>query len=125
MSALLLALSFAGTKLLGPERTARAFSTVGRLRRRLKLRTQSRVPSEIDERVQRALRFLPLPVECLDQAMVTWYQLNVDGHPATLKIGMKLAPLAGHAWVVSRGETFVLVPGIEDFSVVAEFPPWP
>jgi hypothetical protein len=56
--------------------------------------------------------------------MVTWYELNARGFEATLRIGMKLTPLSGHAWVVSGDETFVTTPGLEDYAVVAEFPPW-
>jgi hypothetical protein len=130
MNAILLSLSFAGTKLLGPDRTARAFEVAGKVRKRLPipllsaLRGRQRSRSEIAARVQRGLDLLPLPVECLDQAMVTWYQLNLRGHPATLKIGMKLSPLTGHAWVVSGDETFVVTPGLEDYAVVAEFDAW-
>ncbi len=124
MSALLLGLSFASTKLLGPDRTARAFEALGRARVRVGLRGRRRDSQEVARRVQRGLDFLPLPAECLDQAMVTWYLLNTKGHPATLRIGMKLSPLSGHAWVVCGEETFVTVPGLEDFAVVAEFPPW-
>lgn len=123
MSAILLSLSFAGTKLLGPERTARAFTVAGKLARRVPRVTRP-TPRQIAERVQRGLDLLPLPVECLDQAMVTWYQLNVRGHAATLKIGMKLSPLSGHAWVESGAEVFVTTPGIEDYTVMAEFAPW-
>lgn len=56
--------------------------------------------------------------------MVVWYLLNREGHAATLKIGMKLAPLTGHAWVTAGDESFVVIPDIEDFTVVAEFAPW-
>ena len=77
------------------------------------------------QRIERGLRWLPLPVECLDQAIVTWYALNLKGHAATMKVGMKLSPVSGHAWVACDGDTFVCVPGLEDFTVVAEFPPWP
>lgn len=124
MSAILLSLSFAGTKLFGPDRTARAFELAGKLRRRLPIPSRARGKGDIAARVTRGLSFLPLQVECLDQAMVTWYQLNKRGHAATLKIGMKLSPLMGHAWVVSGDDVFVTVPGIEDFAVVAEFEPW-
>ncbi len=124
MSAILLSLSFAGTKLFGPDRTAHAFTLAGKLRRRFPFRGRPREKSEIAARVERGLAYLPLQVECLDQAMVTWYQLNKRGHAATLKIGMKLSPLMGHAWVVSGADVFVTVPGLEDFAVVAEFEPW-
>jgi hypothetical protein len=124
MSAILLTLSFAGTKTLGPDRTARAFELVGKVRRALPRLRRARSRAEVAARVERRLALLPLHVECLDQAMVTWYELNARGFEATLRIGMKLTPLSGHAWVVSGDETFVTTPGLEDYAVVAEFPPW-
>lgn len=123
MSAALLTLSFIGTKTLGIDRTARAFERAGRLARRLRPARRTRA-DELARRVERGLRWLPLPVECLDQAIVTWYALNREGHSATMKLGMKLTPVSGHAWVACDDDTYVRVPGIEDFTVVAEFPPW-
>ena len=114
MSAALLTLSFLGTKTLGIDRTVRAFAALGR----------HRSCAQVEQRIERGLRWLPLPVECLDQAIVTWYALNLKGHPATMKVGMKLTPVSGHAWVACRADTFVRVPGLEDFTVVAEFAPW-
>jgi hypothetical protein len=125
MSALLLTLSFISTKLFGLDRTATAITYIVRLRQRINkgraLGDSTQRPTEIAEIVNRGLKFLPFPVECLDQALVTWYALNVAGHEATLKIGMKLSPVSGHAWVLCGDERFVLVPGIEDFTVVAEY----
>ena len=123
MSATLLTLSFLGTKTLGIDRTARAFERVGRLARRIRPARRTR-PDEVAGHVERGLRWLPLPVECLDQAIITWYELNRAGHRATMKVGMKLSPVSGHAWVACDDDTYVRVPGIEDFTVVAEFPPW-
>lgn len=125
MSAALLTLSFVGTKTLGIDRTARAFAFLGRLRRRARLHGRARSTAQVAQRIERGLRWLPLPVECLDQAIVTWYALNLKGHAATMKVGMKLSPVSGHAWVACNGDTFVRAPGLEDFTVVAEFPPWP
>jgi hypothetical protein len=121
MSAFLLTLSFISTKFFGLDKTATAITFLARLRKRWNSNVSSRSPTEIAERVNRGLKFLPFPVECLDQALVTWYALNVAGHDATLKIGMRLSPVSGHAWVLCGSERFVLVPGLEDFTVVAEY----
>jgi hypothetical protein len=121
MNALLLTLSFIGTKFFGLDKTANAVTHLARFRKKLSFGVSKKTPNEIAESVNRGLRFLPFPVECLDQALVTWYALNVAGHEATLKIGMKLSPVSGHAWVLCGDERFVLVPGLEDFTVVAEY----
>jgi hypothetical protein len=121
MNALLLTLSFISTKFFGLDKTANAVTFLARLRKKFSFGASKKKPSEIAESVNRGLRFLPFPVECLDQALVTWYALNVAGHEATLKIGMKLSPVSGHAWVLCGDERFVLVPGLEDFTVVAEY----
>jgi Transglutaminase-like superfamily len=124
MNASLLILSFLGTKLFGLDRTARAFTHIGRLRRRLPGIRRFHQAGEVARQVTGGLRFIPLPIECLDQALVTWYALNVHGHGARLRIGMKLSPVAGHAWVVCGDESFVQIPGLEDFTVVAEYSAW-
>jgi Transglutaminase-like superfamily len=121
MYALLLTLSFIGTKFFGLDKTASAVSALARFRKKFSSGGSSKTPIDIAESVNRGLRFLPFPVECLDQALVTWYALNVAGHEATLKIGMKLSPVSGHAWVLCGEERFVLVPGLEDYTVVAEY----
>jgi hypothetical protein len=121
MNALLLTLSFLSTKLFGLDKTANAVTFLARLRKKFRFISSTKKPNEIAESVNRGLRFLPFPVECLDQALVTWYALNVAGHEATLKIGMRLSPVSGHAWVLCGDERFVLVPGLEDFTVVAEY----
>jgi hypothetical protein len=121
MNALLLTLSFIGTKFFGLDKTANAVIHLARFRKKFSFGTSKKPPSEIAENVNSGLRFLPFPVECLDQALVTWYTLNVAGYEATLKIGMKLSPVSGHAWVLCGEERFVLVPGLEDFTVVAEY----
>ena len=79
---------------------------------------------ELADRAVRGMQLLPLRVECLDQAIVTWYALNRHGHPAALQIGMRLTPLSGHAWVTCGQQTFVKTPGMEDFTIVASYPPW-
>lgn len=124
MSAALLVLSFCSTKLLGLDRTVRLATALGRRCRPLWRAFGIRPAPQIADRVQRGLRFLPFPIECLDQAIVTWYLLNLRGHAANLRVGMKLSPVSGHAWVVNGGQTFVATPGLEDFTVVAEYPAW-
>ena len=37
---------------------------------------------------------------------------------------MRLSPLSGHAWVICKEQTFIKTPGMEDFTVVASYPPW-
>jgi hypothetical protein len=37
---------------------------------------------------------------------------------------MRLSPVSGHAWVMCNEQTFVRTPGMEDFTVVASYPPW-
>lgn len=123
MTAHLLALSFAGTKLLGPERTSEVFRALARGKRRLRFLRRPRSIDDVRRRVARGYRFMPLPIECLDQAMVTWYLLSAEGRDATLKIGMKLTPFLGHAWVESEGEVLGGIPGIEDMAIVSEIGP--
>jgi hypothetical protein len=117
----LLCLSYLSNKTLGLERTAMGLKSLGL---RLPAMRISLTAAEGALRVERAMRKLPLGIECLEQAMVTWYVLNRHGHPAELAIGMKLSPLAGHAWVRCGDETFVWMPGIEDFTVVARYGTW-
>lgn len=124
MSAHLLLLAFAGTKYLGPEKTTEAFKRLASARRLLRLDGRARSREQVKRRIERGLRWLPLPVECLDQAIVTWYLMNLKGHPATLRIGMRLSPMFGHAWVESNGEIFGGVPGIEDMAIVSEIEPF-
>lgn len=124
MTSHLLLLSLASTKLLGPERTCDLFRKVGRVRRVLHLGGRRASHEDVRRRVSRGLAVLPLPIECLDQAVVTWYLLNVKGHAATLKVGMKLSPLLGHAWVESGEDVFGAIPGMEDMAVVSEVAPF-
>jgi hypothetical protein len=116
-------MSFLGTKLIGLESTSKFFTMLGEVRRRNPF-YRMRTVEDISKRLQEGLHRLPIPVECLDQAMVYWHELNLNGYPATLKIGLKLSPMMGHAWVESEGRIFVPVPGIEDDGVVGECPPW-
>lgn len=121
VSGALLLASFLGTRYGGLERTVRAFARAGRLQRAARL-CRARGPQEVRAAVERGYQRLPLPIECLEQAIVTWYLLNVGGHAATLKIGATLSPLESHAWVESGGELFGETPHIADMHVVAEYP---
>ncbi|MBK6694882.1 MAG: lasso peptide biosynthesis B2 protein [Myxococcales bacterium] len=124
MTAHLFLLSLAGTRWLGPERTAELLRRLGTARRRVGLAGRHNTKEAVRARVLQALRRVPLPIECLDQALVTWYLLNLKGHPATLKIGMRLSPVIGHAWVDADGTLFGEIPGLEDFAIVNELLPW-
>lgn len=121
MSAPLLCLSYACTKAFGLDRTVTMFRRLGRSRPSSPPRDRA---SDHADRVVRGMQFLPLRIECLDQAIVTWYLMNRHGHPAALNIGMRLTPVSGHAWVTCGHDVFIRIPGIEDFTVVATYPPW-
>ncbi len=120
MSAPLLCLSHFSTKLFGIDRTITLFRWLGKAGGRPSHATAE----HLAERAIRGMQLLPLRIECLDQAIATWYVLNRHGHPAHLKIGMRLSPVSGHAWVTCNEQSFVRTPGMEDFTVVASYPPW-
>jgi len=121
MSTLVLCLSHFSTKLFGLDRTVVFFRWLGRRGGRARSELSA---EQLAERALSGMQMLPLRVECLDQAIATWYALNRHGHPAALQIGMRLSPLSGHAWVTCNDATFVKTPGMEDFTVVASYPPW-
>lgn len=122
MSAALLILCHLSTKLLGLDRTVVMFRWLGH--RMAIRRLEARPTDRIAEGALRGLDSLPMAIECLDQAIAVWFALNRHGHPASLKIGMRLSPLSGHAWVTCGEEIFVYTPGLEDFTVVAAYAPW-
>lgn len=121
MSIPVLFLSHVSTKLLGLDRTVAMFRWLGHMPG---LSRSGQTASDLAERAIRGMQLLPLKVECLDQAIATWFALNRHGHPAFLRIGMRLTPVSGHAWVTCRDQTFVTIPGMEDLTVVASYPPW-
>lgn len=123
MSASILCLSHFSTKLFGIDRTINFFRWLGRARG--PVRSPDATAEDLAGRAIRGMQLLPLRIECLDQAVATWYVLNRHGHPAFLRIGMRLSPLSGHAWVICNEQTFIKTPGMEDFTVVASYPPWP
>ena len=123
MSAVVLTFSHLSTRFLGLDRTVRMFQWLGRKTRvrREPMRDEARA---VAERALQGLNVLPMRVECLDQAIAVWFSLNRRGYPAVLNIGMRLSPLSGHAWVTCEDETFVVTPGLEDFTVIAAYEPW-
>ena len=123
MSAAVLSLSHLSTKLFGIDRTVQMFHWLGE-RTRVKPRPEPTSAQDVAARALRGLHALPMRIECLDQAIAVWFSLNRHGHPASLKIGMRLSPLSGHAWVTCGDAVFVTTPGMEDFSVVAAYDPW-
>jgi hypothetical protein len=122
MSALILCLSHLATKILGLDRTVNVFRWAGQISRPQP--APDYAAHGIAERAVKGMQFLPLRVECLDQAIATWFALNRNSIPAVLNIGMRLSPLSGHAWVTCKEQTFVQTPGLEDFTVVASYAPW-
>lgn len=124
MSAAVLTLSHLSTKLFGIDRTVRMFHWLGE-RTKAGSRPDTMTAGAIAAHALRGLNVLPMRIECLDQAIAVWFSLNRHGLPAFLKIGMRLSPLSGHAWVTCGDEIFVTTPGMEDFTVVAAYDPWP
>ncbi|MDO9563417.1 MAG: lasso peptide biosynthesis B2 protein [Bradyrhizobium sp.] len=122
MSVSILCFSHFSTKLFGIDRTVTFFRWLGRARGRG--RSPDASAEDLAGSAIRGMQLLPLRIECLDQAVATWYVLNRHGHPASLRIGMRLSPLSGHAWVICNEQTFIETPGMEDFTVVASYPPW-
>ena len=116
--------SMFGTRWLGLERTVRGFQALGQWQGRMHCHGRPKPVARLRERIQRGYRLLPLPIECLDQAIVTWYLLNLNQHAARLKVGLSLTPMFSHAWVETPGEVFGAIPGVEDLGVVAEYAPW-
>lgn len=124
MSAAVLSLSHLSTKLFGIDRTVRMFHWLGERTKARRDADPAAAPT-VAARALRGLNVLPMRIECLDQAIAVWFSLNRHGHPAALKIGMRLSPLSGHAWVTCGDDVFVTTPGMEDFTVVAAYDPWP
>ncbi|NBX92503.1 MAG: lasso peptide biosynthesis B2 protein [Proteobacteria bacterium] len=120
--AILYVASFLSTKFLGLDRTITLVRWVGLKFKRFTKCSDS--PQVLEERLQRALEKVPLAAKCLDQAVVTWYVLNLHGHPAILRIGISLTPLESHAWVAVNDQIFVDTYNIPDLKVVAEYGAW-
>lgn len=121
MSTFVLCVSHFSTKLFGLDRTVGFFRALGRT---FGLSRSALTAEQLAERALAGMQILPLRLECLDQAIATWYALNRYGHPAFLRIGMRLTPVSGHAWVTCNEQTFITIPGMEDLTVVASYPPW-
>ena len=114
--------SFVGTKFCGLDRTISLFRSIGKIQRHTPLRRSSRSLEQLRKQIQRGYAFLPLPIQCLDQAIVSWYLLNLNNYPASLKIGVSLAPFYSHAWTETGKEIFGDIARLADFHVVAEYP---
>lgn len=119
----LFVISYLGNRFGGLDRTIKGFERAGQLWRRLGL-GGSLSPETIRARINASYGVLPLAVRCLDQAVVTWHLLNLNGHAAELKIGVTLAPFLSHAWVDLGSERFVDFVHIEDMQIVASYGPW-
>ena len=124
----LFAISFFGTKLVGLDRTLNAFQEIGMKIALVKKIIPWSMPTKsidnLEKRIARSYRFIPLPIQCLDQAVVGWYLLNIHGYAANLKIGLSLTPLRSHAWVEVENWILGDTAGISDLKVVAEYLPW-
>lgn len=119
---LLYCLTFLSSKFLGIERTTQNLKRTALFARRFK---QTRLSADnIAEQLQKSLTRVPFATKCLDQALVAWFYLNLNRHPATLKIGLSITPLESHAWVVSENRIFVDTYNLADLTVVAEYPPF-
>lgn len=121
MNTFVLYFSYFSTKILGIDRTARFLKWLGC---KIPKSADTKSAEALADGAVRGMHLLPLRIECLDQAMATWFALNRHGYPAALKIGMRLSPLSGHAWVICNQDTFVKTPGMEDFTEVASYAPW-
>lgn len=121
--AVLFGLSYLGTRFRGVESTARGFRALGGGLLNLGVRPH-RPLDEINRDLGKSYHYLPLAVRCLDQAMVTWFAMNLNGHPAELKIGFTLSPFMSHAWVELGEEKFVEFLYRQDLHEVARFGPW-
>lgn len=122
MGVILLSMSHLSARWAGIDRTVRWMSWLGKRTR--KHRARSIAAPIIADKALSGMTYLPMRIECLEQSLAVWYQLNRHGHPAELRIGMRITPLSGHAWVVCNDQTYVQMPGLEDFTVVANYPPW-
>lgn len=122
MGMFLLSLSRLSTRWMGPDRSVRFFKRCGQLVPRRSAKKLS--AAVVAQHALSGLGYVPMKIECLEQSLAVWYSLNRHGYPAELKIGMRLTPLSGHAWVVCEDTVFVHTSGLEDFTVVASYPAW-
>ena len=115
-------LTFLSSKFLGIERTTQILKKSALSFRRFKKSSLSL--ETIEGQLQRSLHRVPFATKCLDQALVAWFYLNLNRHPATLKIGLSITPLESHAWVTAGNRTFVDTYNLSDLTVVAEYLPF-
>ena len=114
--------SFLSTKFWGLDRSLQLFQRLGLLLNRF--HHPSCDLETIRKDLALALHRIPLAVKCLDQAIVAWYVLNRNQHPAFLKIGISITPIESHAWVECDKQIFVDTYNRVDLNVVAEYGPW-
>lgn len=126
---LLFTVAFLGSKFVGLDKTVRAFQQIGqkvlRIRRKIPWAIGEKSVGELESRIATGYKFLPLPIQCLDQSLVSWYLLNLNGHSACLKIGLSLTPLRSHAWVEVEETILGDIAGLSDMKVVAQYSAWP
>jgi hypothetical protein len=118
------ALIFMGTKLKGPDFTAQTLQRLGRTQKALRLHRRGRSIDSLQSAIGKSLDVLPLPLQCLERSLLTWYALNLHDHPASIKIGVTLTPLMSHAWVECQDQVFGDSDRCSDFTVIAEYPAW-
>ena len=114
--------SFFGTKFVGLENTILALKKSGLFFRKMFSFNDS--PENVSRKLGTTLNRVPLAIKCLDQAIASWFWLNINGHGAILRIGVNLTPLESHAWVALGDKIFVKAPNIPDLNIVAEYGPW-
>lgn len=117
--------AYLGIRHAGPEWTIQAFRTWGERFRRFTPPVFHYEPQSMEAKMERSYRFLPFPVRCFEQSIVSWFCLNLSGRAASILVGLELSPLMAHAWVKCEGELLVAIPRVGDLRVMAEYGPWP
>ena len=97
--------------LLTASRVLLALTGLDRTRRFLSRSRDTREDRVRAEELARAMltaaHNLPFTSTCLDRAVALWWLLSRNGIRAALRIGVRLAPLAAHAWVEHEGEVLL------------------
>lgn len=125
MGMLLLSVSHLSTRWVGLDRSVRWLRWCGERARRANHVDDHPLPAPtVAHKALRGLSYLPMRIECLEQSLAIWYDLNRHGHPAELKIGVRTAPQSAHAWVTCGDQTYVHAPGLEEYTVISSYPAW-
>lgn len=86
--------------------------------------TDLRVARALAARVRTAGALVPLPVRCLEQAVVVYWLLQRRGLRAEFRLGARLAPFGAHAWVEHDGTPLVVnAHELHHFAVFPEVAP--